>query len=75
MVSMAAWLLTILVPLQVLIGDLHGLNTLEHQPAKIAAMEGLWETRRRRAVHDLRDARPGRRAQPPRDRNSQGRQL
>jgi cytochrome d ubiquinol oxidase subunit I len=44
MVSMAAWLLTILVPLQVLIGDLHGLNTLKHQPAKIAAMEGLWET-------------------------------
>lgn len=32
-------------PLQVLLGDLHGLNTLEHQPAKVAAMEGLWETR------------------------------
>jgi cytochrome d ubiquinol oxidase subunit I len=44
MFSMAAWLLTVLVPLQVLIGDLHGLNTLEHQPAKVAAMEGLWET-------------------------------
>ncbi len=31
-------------PLQVVIGDLHGLNTLEHQPAKIAAIEGVWET-------------------------------
>ena len=33
-------------PLQPVIGDLHGLNTLEHQPAKVAAMEGLWETQR-----------------------------
>ncbi|WP_100752889.1 cytochrome ubiquinol oxidase subunit I [Vibrio salilacus] len=32
------------IPLQIFIGDLHGLNTLEHQPAKIAAMEGVWET-------------------------------
>ncbi|MDO9499715.1 cytochrome ubiquinol oxidase subunit I [Falsiroseomonas sp.] len=35
----------LLAPLQVVLGDLHGLNTLEHQPAKIAAMEGNWETR------------------------------
>jgi cytochrome bd ubiquinol oxidase subunit I len=35
----------VLAPLQVVLGDLHGLNTLEHQPAKIAAMEGHWETR------------------------------
>ena len=34
----------VLAPLQILIGDLHGLNTLEHQPAKIAAIEGIWET-------------------------------
>ncbi len=34
----------LLAPLQALIGDLHGLNTLEHQPAKIAAMEAVWET-------------------------------
>ena len=34
----------ILAPTQAFIGDLHGLNTLEHQPQKIAAMEGLWET-------------------------------
>jgi cytochrome d ubiquinol oxidase subunit I len=36
----------VLAPLQVVIGDLHGLNTLEHQPAKIAAIEGVWETHR-----------------------------
>ena len=35
----------ILMPLQILAGDMHGLNTLEHQPAKIAAMEANWETR------------------------------
>lgn len=34
----------ILAPLQIFIGDLHGLNTLEHQPAKVAAMEAIWET-------------------------------
>jgi cytochrome d ubiquinol oxidase subunit I len=34
-----------LIPLQIVVGDLHGLNTLEHQPAKVAAMEGLWEDR------------------------------
>jgi len=33
-----------LIPLQIFIGDIHGLNTLEHQPAKIAAMEAVWET-------------------------------
>jgi len=36
----------VLAPLQVFIGDLHGLNTLEHQPAKIAAMEGIWDTQK-----------------------------
>ncbi len=34
----------VLIPLQIFIGDLHGLNTLQHQPQKVAAMEGLWET-------------------------------
>jgi cytochrome bd ubiquinol oxidase subunit I len=34
----------VLIPLQILAGDLHGLNTLKHQPAKVAAMEGVWET-------------------------------
>lgn len=36
----------LLIPVQILVGDLHGLNTLEHQPAKVAAMEGLWQTDR-----------------------------
>jgi cytochrome d ubiquinol oxidase subunit I len=35
-----------LTPVQILVGDLHGLNTLEHQPAKIAAIEGIWHTER-----------------------------
>ncbi|MEI8146570.1 MAG: cytochrome ubiquinol oxidase subunit I [Alphaproteobacteria bacterium] len=39
------YLSAILIPLQILAGDFHGLNTLEHQPAKVAAMEGNWETR------------------------------
>jgi len=35
-----------LIPVQIFVGDLHGLNTFEHQPAKVAAMEGAWETER-----------------------------
>jgi cytochrome d ubiquinol oxidase subunit I len=34
----------VLIPVQIMVGDLHGLNTLHHQPAKLAAMEGIWET-------------------------------
>jgi cytochrome d ubiquinol oxidase subunit I len=41
-----ARLAAVLVPIQIFAGDLHGLNTLEHQPAKIAAMEALWETQK-----------------------------
>jgi cytochrome d ubiquinol oxidase subunit I len=44
MLSMALWLLTILVPLQIFLGDEHGLNTLKYQPAKLAAIEAHWET-------------------------------
>jgi len=40
----AVFALAFLVPTQVLIGDIHGLNTLHHQPAKIAAMESVWHT-------------------------------
>jgi len=36
----------VLAPIQILVGDFHGLNTLEHQPAKIAAMEAVWETQK-----------------------------
>ena len=39
------YLAAALIPLQILAGDMHGLNTLEHQPQKVAAMEGNWETR------------------------------
>jgi len=39
-------LAALLIPVQIFVGDLHGLNTLEHQPAKVAAMEGVWETER-----------------------------
>lgn len=35
----------ILIPVQIFVGDQHGLNTLEHQPQKVAAMEANWETR------------------------------
>jgi cytochrome d ubiquinol oxidase subunit I len=39
-------LAAVAIPVQIVVGDAHGLNTLEHQPAKIAAMEGVWETER-----------------------------
>ncbi|MBU2112663.1 MAG: cytochrome ubiquinol oxidase subunit I [Gammaproteobacteria bacterium] len=43
--SIALWMLLLLAPLQAVVGDYHGLNTLKHQPMKVAAMEGNWETR------------------------------
>lgn len=42
MFSMAMWMVVLVTPVQILIGDLHGLNTLEYQPAKIAGIEGHW---------------------------------
>jgi cytochrome d ubiquinol oxidase subunit I len=42
--SIALWFLLILAPLQAVVGDFHGLNTLKYQPIKVAAMEGNWET-------------------------------
>jgi len=47
MLSMTLWLLSVLVPLQMVIGDQHGLNTRDHQPAKLAAIEARWDTQRR----------------------------
>jgi cytochrome d ubiquinol oxidase subunit I len=38
------YMAAMLIPLQIIAGDLHGLNTMEHQPAKLAAMEGIWKT-------------------------------
>jgi cytochrome d ubiquinol oxidase subunit I len=43
MLSMAMWMLLIVAPIQALVGDMHGINTLKHQPAKIAALEGHWQ--------------------------------
>lgn len=43
MFSMAMWMALLVAPIQAVVGDMHGLNTLEHQPAKIAAIEGHWE--------------------------------
>ncbi|RUR40676.1 cytochrome ubiquinol oxidase subunit I [Vreelandella populi] len=42
--SMCLWLLLFLTPLQAVVGDFHGVNTLEYQPTKVAAIEGHWET-------------------------------
>jgi cytochrome bd ubiquinol oxidase subunit I len=44
--SVAMWMVLVLTPLQILLGDLHGVNTLHYQPTKLAAMEGDWETKR-----------------------------
>jgi cytochrome bd ubiquinol oxidase subunit I len=51
MLPITLWLLTVLVPLQIFLGDAHGLNTLEYQPAKLAAIEALWDTNRRVALN------------------------
>jgi cytochrome d ubiquinol oxidase subunit I len=40
------YLAAFLIPLQIVAGDFHGINTLEHQPAKLAAMEGIWQTQK-----------------------------
>ncbi|WP_404829133.1 cytochrome ubiquinol oxidase subunit I [Allosphingosinicella flava] len=44
MFSMAMWMAALVAPAQILVGDLHGLNTLEHQPAKVMAMEGHFQS-------------------------------
>jgi cytochrome d ubiquinol oxidase subunit I len=44
MLGMATIMAALVAPAQIFIGDLHGINTLEHQPAKIAAIEGIWNT-------------------------------
>ena len=60
MLSMTLWLLLVLVPLQIFLGDQHGLNTREHQPAKLAAIEARWETGAPRAADPVRHSRPAR---------------
>jgi cytochrome d ubiquinol oxidase subunit I len=49
MFSMAMWMAALVAPVQIFVGDLHGLNTLEHQPAKVMAMEGHYESHPRGA--------------------------
>src|SRR5690242_6034632 len=44
MFSMAMWMAALVAPVQILVGDAHGLNTLEHQPAKVMAMEGHYRS-------------------------------
>jgi cytochrome bd ubiquinol oxidase subunit I len=46
MFRFAVLVAAVLIPIQIFVGDLHGLNSLEHQPAKIAAVEAIWKTQR-----------------------------
>lgn len=46
MFSMAMWMAAVVAPAQIVMGDIHGLNTMAYQPIKIAAMEGAWESER-----------------------------
>ena len=73
MLKAAVIFAAITVPTQVLVGDQHGLNALEHQPIKVAAMEGHWEAQaqgRRRAAGAVRGAQREGRAQRLRDRDA-----
>ena len=61
--DMTVIFIAIFVPIQIVAGDLHGLNTLHHQPLKVAAMEGLWDTQARApavlfAIPDEKAKRP-----------------
>ncbi len=74
MLRLALWFLAIFVPLQIVLGDMHGLNTLEHQPAKLAAIEGLWDGGQRRSSLDYRLAGRSGGTQCRRDRHTEARQ-
>ena len=63
MLSMTLWLLTVLVPLQILLGDLHGLNTLRASARQARRHRGALGDARRRAAHPVR-AFPTRRPRP-----------
>lgn len=49
-IKVAMLVAAVLTPTQIMIGDFHGLNTLQHQPAKVAAMEGIWDTQKGAAL-------------------------
>ncbi len=67
MLRMAIGLLVVLAPLQIFIGDQHGLNTLKHQPTKVAAMEAHWDSSKARRLPHLRLAGRQGREEPLRD--------
>jgi cytochrome d ubiquinol oxidase subunit I len=69
---LALTLAAVAAPLQIVAGDMHGLNTLEHQPAKIAAMEGVWKTEKGAALRLFRLARRGVAQQPARGHGCPG---
>ena len=74
MLSTTLWMLLVLVPLQIFLGDAHGLNTLEHQPTKLAAIEARWDTAQGRAAHPVCAPRSAGRDQPLRHRRAAARQ-
>ena len=63
MFSMAMWMAAIVAPIQIFAGDMHGLNTLEHQPQKVMAMEGHYRKPSRwRAADPVRHSRTARKS-------------
>ena len=74
MLRLALWFLIIFVPIQVVLGDMHGLNTLEYQPAKLAAIEGLWDGGSGVPASIIAWPDQTRGAQPRRDRDPETRQ-
>ena len=69
MVKMALSFLILFVPLQIFLGDLHGLNTRQYQPAKLAAIEGDWDTASPTPLTAVRHPEPGRGTQRLCDRD------
>ena len=74
MLGMGLSLIVWLAPLQLVLGDMHGLNTLKYQPAKIAALEAHWDTEQGSAADPVRASRPQGRDQSFRDRDAGARQ-
>ncbi len=74
MLSMTLWLLSVLVPVQIFLGDQHGLNTLHYQPAKLAAIEAHWQTGSRVPLDAVRVAGRGERDKPRHDRDPAARE-
>jgi cytochrome d ubiquinol oxidase subunit I len=72
MFSMAMWMATIVAPVQIFLGDLHGLNTLEHQPVKVMAMEGHFQSHPHGAADPVRHPQQRREPHRLRDPDSQG---